>query len=580
MAIVVRITSADGKKMIMKTFPGLPSRLKVPHGASVQVIEDGNTKSLSQYVNDHANKGSGEHRNGGKVAVDEADSWETAEAWLNSFEGVTPAKSDPAWFTTGSEGGDGRIVGLQKDALLIGGVAAVGIGAGVHFLSRDGGPKDTSAPSAPNTLDLETDDDTGTSTTDNITNKTAGITITGKAEAGATVELFNGTTSLGTTTATAEGTFTKDVSLESGEHSITAKATDKAGNASAASTAIKVTVDTTAPDVATVLNLANEDDTGASNTDNVTTKTSGLTINGLAEVGAKVELFDGTTSLGTATVGTSGIFALDISLADGTHSITAKVTDVAGNTSNASDPLVITVDTSVIPAAPTLLDLAAEDDNGTSSTDNITSLKSGLTISGHAVANTTVELFDGTTSLGVASVGANGTFSKDISLSTVGTHSITAKATDAFGNTSASSVALSISLVSGPAAPTGLDLATEDDNGTSNTDNITSQTNDLTFTGTAESGAKVELFDGTTSLGTTTAGSDGKFSMDIDLAIGTHAISAKAINSAGYSSLSSTALEIKIEAAEQSLLASLATDDGSSSLIDLTHLANTSTTLG
>uniref|UniRef100_UPI003137C4FE Ig-like domain-containing protein n=1 Tax=Sandarakinorhabdus limnophila TaxID=210512 RepID=UPI003137C4FE len=60
-----------------------------------------------------------------------------------------------------------------------------------------------------------------------------------------------------------------------------------------------------------------------------------------------------------------------------------------------------------------------------------------------------------------------------------------------------------------PAAPTGLDLASADDTGASNSDNVTSQTSGLTITGQAEANARVELFDGTTSLGTATADASG-----------------------------------------------------------------------
>ncbi|MFO0111645.1 MAG: hypothetical protein ACK519_04260, partial [Sphingomonadaceae bacterium] len=56
-----------------------------------------------------------------------------------------------------------------------------------------------------------------------------------------------------------------------------------------------------------------------------------------------------------------------------------------------------------------------------------------------------------------------------------------------------------------PPAPTALDLAAADDTGASNSDNVTSQTSALTITGQAEANARVELFDGTTSIGTTTA---------------------------------------------------------------------------
>jgi hypothetical protein len=214
-----------------------------------------------------------------------------------------------------------------------------GIDSGASYVVFGGNFTGTGA-----TLDLATVDDTGSNDRDNLTSKTSGLTFTGVAEAGATVELFNGTTSLGTTTASATGAFSLDVTLTEGTRSITAKATDTAGNLSAPSAALTIRVDTTPPAAPTGLDLAAVDDTGSSNTDNITSQTSGLTISGTAEANARVELFNGTTLLGATTANaTTGAFSLDVTLTEGTRSITAKATDTAGNVSLASAALVITV---------------------------------------------------------------------------------------------------------------------------------------------------------------------------------------------------------------------------------------------
>lgn len=668
MAIVIRIVSADGKKAIMKSLPALPAHIKVPAGARVEVTERGETKSLSQYVNEHANRDpGGEVRSGSKIVVETAESWASAEAWLDSLSSLPPPDkdsqdpSDP-WFTA-PDHSEHRVAGFQSDALLIGGAAVAGAGFSIYALTKDDGNKDRVAPAAPTALDLATDDDNGLSTSDNITTKTTGITVTGTAEAGSTVELFDGTTSLGTVTADTKGVFTKDIDLAPGEHNITAKATDNAGNLSIASSALKIIVDTTAPTAPTALDLAIDDDTGASNTDNVTNKTSGLTITGKSEANARIELFDGTTSLGTVTAATDGTFTKDISLAAGVHSITAKATDAAGNVGVASEVLTITVDSS----AAFSLDLASEDDTGTSNNDNITSKTSALTISGTITPNATVELFDGTTSLGTATTNANGLFTKDISLAAgnhditakvansngvsdvlkitvdpnaptapasldllatddtgvsdtdnitskvtgltitgiaeanstvelfdgsmslglatanssgvwsklisqfgVGEHTITAKASDAAGNVSVASNALIIVTdPNAPAVPTALDLAADDDTGASNTDNLTSKTSGLTISGNAEAGSTVELFDGSTSLGTIVADSNSLFTLDISLAAGLHQITAKATDVAGNVSGASTSLQITVQEAAQA--SSFAAMDAS--LSDLDHLA-------
>ncbi|MDP2240501.1 MAG: Ig-like domain-containing protein, partial [Burkholderiales bacterium] len=103
------------------------------------------------------------------------------------------------------------------------------------------------APSAP---DLAAASDSGSSSTDNITNDTT-PTVTGTgAEAGATVTLYDtdGTTVLGTGVADGAGAWSiTSTALAQGAHTLTAKQTDLAGNVSVASAGLAITVDTTAP---------------------------------------------------------------------------------------------------------------------------------------------------------------------------------------------------------------------------------------------------------------------------------------------------------------------------------------------
>ncbi|MCW5736103.1 MAG: hypothetical protein KIS73_18380, partial [Enhydrobacter sp.] len=298
---------------------------------------------------------------------------------------------------------------------------------------------DATTPGAPTGLDLAAADDSNVNT-DNVTSQTSGLTISGSAETGATVSLFddvdnsgamdNGETVI-TTVVAAGGAFSTDIALAEGAHNIRAFQTDVAGNVSAASAALGITVDATAPGAPTGLDLAAADDSNV-DTDNVTSQTTGLTISGSAETDATVSLFDdandngimdGGESVITTTVAAGGSFSTDIDLAEGTYHIAAFQTDVAGNVSSVSASLEITVDTTVV--APTGLDLAAADDAGASATDNITNNTTGLTISGVAETGATVSLFDDVNNNGVmdggesvlaTATGAGGTFSADISL--------------------------------------------------------------------------------------------------------------------------------------------------------------------
>lgn len=110
---------------------------------------------------------------------------------------------------------------------------------------------DTEAPVAPS-LALVAESDTGDSNSDGITNDTTpSFAIT--AESGASVEVFVDGESVGSATESGDtaGLFMFDsAELEEGDFSVTATATDAAGNISALSLADDITIDTSAPTIA------------------------------------------------------------------------------------------------------------------------------------------------------------------------------------------------------------------------------------------------------------------------------------------------------------------------------------------
>ncbi|MEJ6024390.1 Ig-like domain-containing protein, partial [Ramlibacter sp. PS4R-6] len=123
--------------------------------------------------------------------------------------------------------------------------------------------------------------------------------------------------------------------------------------------------------------------------------------------------------MGTATADGSGNWSITSStLGEGSHTLTAKQTDVAGNTSVASTGLAVTIDTTA-PAAPSAPDLTAGTDSGSSSTDNITN-DNTPTFTGTAEANSSVTLYDtdGTTVVGTGTADGSGNWS--ITVSTLG----------------------------------------------------------------------------------------------------------------------------------------------------------------
>jgi len=79
---------------------------------------------------------------------------------------------------------------------------------------------------------------------------------------------------------------------------------------------------------------------------NTYSTTDSFSVSGSAEAASTVELFEGTTSKGTAKAdSSSGAWSIALSgVSEGPHTYSAKATDAAGNTSSASTSLTVTVD--------------------------------------------------------------------------------------------------------------------------------------------------------------------------------------------------------------------------------------------
>ncbi|MDY0403066.1 Ig-like domain-containing protein, partial [Sulfurovum sp.] len=177
-------------------------------------------------------------------------------------------------------------------------------------------------------------------------------TFSGATEAGATVTIKDGDTVLGTVTADASGNyeFTPTVELSEGAHSVTATATDAAGN-SVDSATTDFTIQTSASDAAVAI-TGIADDTGIAGdfiTGDNTLVFSGT--NGSLGDGEKVQisLDGGNTWMDVDQNGTQWSYDnTSNSLADGTYEVEARVVDAAGNVGS-TDTQSVVVDT----AAPT-----------------------------------------------------------------------------------------------------------------------------------------------------------------------------------------------------------------------------------
>ncbi|KAA0677178.1 Ig-like domain-containing protein, partial [Roseomonas genomospecies 6] len=221
------------------------------------------------------------------------------------------------------------------------------------------------------------------STSDTLTSVAAPVITGSVAEAG-TVILYEGATALGTATVATAGTWTiAAASLADGAHTVTVTVTDTAHNTSPASAALTVTIDTTA---ATPSGLAlSASSNSGSTADTLTSVTSPVITGSVAEAGTVV-LYEGATAVGTATASAPGAWTVTAaSLADGAHSLTAKVIDTAGNTSSASTALTVTIDT----GAPSVAIVLSKTTLGVGETATVTFTFSEAPVGFSAAAVTT-----------------------------------------------------------------------------------------------------------------------------------------------------------------------------------------------
>ncbi len=282
--------------------------------------------------------------------------------------------------------------------------------------------------------------------------------FSGSGEANSTINLYDGATLIGTTTADASGdwTITSDL-LSDGSHAITATSTDSAANSSSASAVTSVVVDTATPTVA------------------ITAPATGTFINTPAAT-VSFSVTDANTGSTNCQID-GGAFAPCTSgfstpaLSNGSHTITVQHTDLAGNTGSSSTTFTVDNATPTVaissPAAFEHVSTAINTINFTV-TDHNPSASSSCSVDGNAPV-TCSDPFE-TAAL------------------SDGSHTVTVSHTDSAGNTGSAAVTFTVD-TQAPGAPTITDAPA---------DPIASNEADFTFTG-AESGGAFECsLDGAT----------------------------------------------------------------------------------
>jgi hypothetical protein len=393
---------------------------------------------------------------------------------------------------------------------------------------------------------------TGIITNGGATNDTT-PTLSGTAEANATVSIYSGGVLVTAVTANGAGNWSYTTAgLADGNYSFTVTATDGAGNVSALSSAYAVTVDTIAPAVPVIVSITDDaapvigviPDGGVSN------DTTPI-LAGTAAANASISIYDGGVPLATVVANGLGAWSYTpAALTDGNHSFTVTATDAAGNVSGFSTAYAITIDT-IAPASPAITGITDDVSPVTGSIANGAPTNDPTpTLAGTAAANATVSIYNG--GIFLATVTANGAGVWGYTTPTLldGNHSFTTTATDAAGNVSAFSSAYSITIDTiAPAAPVILSIADDVAPVTGVVANG-SATNDPTPTlsGTAAANATISIYDNGVLQTTVSANGVGNWSYtSTSLSDGTHSFTVTATDAAGNVSGLSTAYAVLVD---------------------------------
>ena len=383
---------------------------------------------------------------------------------------------------------------------------------------------DDLAPQAPNIATAEPH---------SPSNATTRPLLTGYAENGTTVALYDNSgcrgTPLATTTADG-GTFEATVSVpENTTTQVYASATDAAGNVSACSSAFPWTHNAVVPNAPELLGTTPTSPSRTSTTPTVAGRvTSGS--------GSTVTLYTTPDCSGepAATVQTAASFSTPVPVrANSATSLSAQVRDAAGNVSACSEPLAYVHDDTA-PAPPVF-----------TGTDPVSPSRTVVTprLLGTGEAAASLEIFRASTCAGLpaktAVIAADGTFSVETAVAANTEAVFVARLVDAAGNVSDCSLPLTYSHdATAPARPvlTGT--------------NPVSPSNTITqpsLLGTTEPGANIAVFAGdacaSSPIATGQAGVDGAFALAVSANVNAStSFTVKAIDAAGNESACSVPL--------------------------------------
>ena len=377
--------------------------------------------------------------------------------------------------------------------------------------------------------------------------------ITGTADAGTTVDIFDGVRMIGTAIVASNGTwsFTPTADLKAGSHSFTAISVDSHGDMGASSTPMSVTVPGGTP-VAPVKPVID----GGGPTDDQghplmnPTNDPRPEMSGTGTPGDTITMYDGNTPIGSTIIDSTGHWVVkpEKDLDSGNHDIYVIETNPAGVPSQPSDHYPVVIDTSV-PAKPPIPTMT--DDNGATIPAGSTTADAHPHINGTGTAGDTITVYDGSKVIGSTTVGGDGkwsfTPSPDLG---PGAHDIHVIETNPAGTPSAASDPIHVVIDTGPPAKPSAPILT-DDSGANIPAGSTVSDGHPHISGTGVAGDIITVYDGNTVLGSIMIGADGQwtFTPSSDLSAGSHSINVTETHPAGSSSAHSDAVSVIISTA-------------------------------
>ncbi|MFU5485674.1 Ig-like domain-containing protein, partial [Pseudomonas aeruginosa] len=382
-------------------------------------------------------------------------------------------------------------------------------------------------------------------------------TIKGRAEPGATVFIYDKGQKIGETQANSEGawSFTPEVPLNAGDHLITVKTQDVAGNIGEASPAFDFSLIAPGAPASPAITAVIDDIgpiQGPLQKGDVTDDAR-PTVRGSSEPGSTITVYSNGTPLGTAVADSEGQWSFTPSsdLPEGLNTLTVIAKNPAGNQSPETGGFDLIIDITPpgsVESGELLDDVGSI--QGPISNGDITD-DAQPTFKGKAESHATVVIYDKGQKIGEVQTDAEGNWSFIPSKAlSDGEHMLSIQVLDQAGNAGPVSEAVSFTVDTSP-VEVSIDAVIDDfgsKQGPISSNGVTDDTTP-TLSGRATPNATVVIYDNSIEIGRTHSNANGQWTFTPETALteGDHALSASVITEAGGESTPTPAFEFHVD---------------------------------